>query len=393
MALRLAEYVVSGEIINTRKNSVHGYLSLRGCDRAIVLQLTGNCDADLAGKHIRFEAKSSPLVEAGEITEREMDDRHLAWMQIGVPGEMSANRQVRGFDCSIDEFLTRSKLGEQPPTEWKRCLYLEWFGQNGRIVVELVDPVIEFVDDTDTAIADVDTDDLDLDDLDADDLEDDDDDLPWDDDLDDLELEEDEDAAGLGGNGLGSTFELNEGDDSEPWNAPQYDLDDEDEDPYGLFPRDLGATLDAAVPNQPWESGPDEETLPQWKEWDEVFDGTKDVPLSTLFDPPLKLPPVDSLDDPQVEAQLKAILMQLALHNIAFHMCEHFTPRAAYKLLVEEILREQGAHPDLPRIGYTMNFDTSESCDECAAEFERRDAERRKNRPGSGDVPDDEMPF
>ena len=29
--------------------------------------------------------------------------------------------------------------------EWKRCLYLERVSQNGRVVVELADPIIEFV--------------------------------------------------------------------------------------------------------------------------------------------------------------------------------------------------------------------------------------------------------
>ena len=363
MTLNLSDHVSGGEIVNTRKNSVHGYLALRAGDRPIVLQLTGNCSDVLAGLHIRFEANPQPSTDSVPMTEDQFDELHLAWMQIGVPGKMTVTNAI----------------------SW---LYLEWYGQNGHTVVDLKDAVISVVSDEEIE-ADLIEDSLDFDsDLDAvdsgDDLED---ELLGDDQEDDLDDESGTQIA---------SFERTDDPDAEPWNRSSMDdADDDDEDPFGLFPPDLEASLGSSSP--PWSSEPDEGTLAQWKEWDEVFDGTKDVPLSSLFDPPIQLPPASSLDDEQVAALFNTILKQLALHNVAFHMCEHFTPRKGYTLLVEEILREYGTHPELPRIGYTMNFDTAESCDECTAEFERRHAER-KNEENTGEtgfdpLNDEEMPF
>jgi hypothetical protein len=273
-------------------------------------------------------------------------------------------------------------------------LFLEWFSQNGRTVIELVDPIIEFIQEEQPsaemeALAMELDDELD-DDLDEDDLDDDDFD---DDDLNDEDLDgDDSDADSL------STSDDGRGG---AWGDSAFGEGENDDDPFGLFPKGLEAELDKSAHASSWTPEPDDETLQQWEEWDEIVDGTKDVPLSSLFDPPLKLPPADSLDDQQVVCQLNLILSRLALHNIAFHMCEHFTPRNAYKLLLETILPEESTHPELPRIGFTMNFDTAESCDECAAEFERRDAERKAKRQHDSqseptdedDDLDDDAPF
>ena len=44
---------------------------------------------------------------------------------------------IRHFECSIDEFLQRSRSGDQPETTWRKCLYLEWFShRNGRVVIQ-----------------------------------------------------------------------------------------------------------------------------------------------------------------------------------------------------------------------------------------------------------------
>src|SRR5690606_28093208 len=45
--------------------------------------------------------------------------------------------------CPTEEYIQRCRLGEAPPTEWGRHLYLEWYGQNGRVVVELAGAVVE----------------------------------------------------------------------------------------------------------------------------------------------------------------------------------------------------------------------------------------------------------
>ena len=387
MALRLTEYVLAGELFNTKRNSVHGYIWLRDCDRPIMFQLTGNCLSDLAGHHLRFEARPNPMIEQGVLTEEEIDERRIAWMQIGVPGEMTAAKQVRAFDCSIDEFLRRSKLDEQPPTEWRRMLCLEWYGQNGRVVIELVDPLIEidpdesgpttlgFFASEQTGVNETTLNEDDLNeglDLEFSD------DVPWPED------------------------EANEfDDDSEDGAILAFEPmpDESDDDPYGLFPKDLEASLETSSSDQPWSDGPDPETLALWERLDALEDHSQDVPLCTLFDPPLKVPPPESLNDEQVVQALNSILMELALHNVALHMCEHFTPRSAYELLVNDILRNEETHPELPHSDMTQNFDTCWYCPECDAEFERRYAERKaQNDSTNGDTlgdfdPDGDVPF
>ena len=343
MTLFLSEYVSGGEIINSRLNSVHGYLAFHGCGRPVVLQLTGNCEGEMAGTHLRFDVRPDANgLEPLPVTEEQLNELDLAWMQIGVTAEMT--------------------LRKDPAR-----LFLEWHGQNGRTIVELQDPLLEFVDAVDE----------------TQEIED-------DDSLDDL----DDDDERPGTRTPQASFERIDDDDlSEPEEIAEVD----EEDPFGLFPADLKESLES---KEAWSPDIDDETLAQWKEWDEVFDGTKDVPLSTLFDPPIRLPSSDSLNDDDVAALFRTILAQLALHNIAFHMCEHFTPRGAYELLRGHILPEHGAHPDLPRIGYTMNFDTAEFCDDCQEEADRKygkaDSDIDAGDADSNsetDLPDDDVPF
>ena len=149
MAFRLGDKVISGELFNTQNYSVHGWLALRGADQPLVLNLTGNCDPDLRGKHIRFEARSVPERDDSTSCQANPDLSGIAWQQVGPTGTMTAARMVKVSDYPPAEFYIRSKLGEPPPTEWKRCLYLEWYSQNGRVVMELADPVLEFVDSED----------------------------------------------------------------------------------------------------------------------------------------------------------------------------------------------------------------------------------------------------
>lgn len=313
MTLYLSEYVCGGEIINSRKNSVHGYLAFHGCDRPLILQLTGNCSGDMSGQHLRFDVRPDPDgLEPLPVTEEQLDELRLAWMQIGVASEMTIRREPKR-------------------------LSLVWHSQNGRTIVELDDPLLEFVDSDEPQDPDT-TDDL---------------------------LDEDDNDVGT----PQASFERIDDVDMSEMDVTSTDADEDD--PFGLFPPDLTDSL-GSKENQ-WKPDIDDATLEQWKEWDEVFDGTKDVPLSTLFDPPLRLPPPEAMNDTQVAELVVTILAQLALHNIAFHMCEHFTPRSAYELLRSNILPENGAHPDLPRIGYTMNFDTSEFCDQCRAKYEDDD--------------------
>ena len=353
MAWRIGEFVVCGEIYNTHKNSVHGVLGLRDCERPVSLQLTGNCDPDLAGRSFRFEVRESRMLDTRSTSEAELDEQHFAWMQVGSPGNMTAARMVRAFDCSIEEFLRRSQLGEPPPTEWKRCLYLEWYSQNGRVVLELVDPIIEFLDGQPDVPPSRETEDISNDPFESGDSE-----PPVSGpQITAIEIDDDGNACVYD-----SSTQLEDSD------------DDDKDDPYGLFPADLESEIGASSSDSDWQPDENDETLKLWAQWDEILDGTKDVPICTLFDPPLKLAPADRLDDEQVRIALSVLISRLARHGIALDMCEHATPRTAYCYLVEDILRHEFAHPKLPVTNFVRHYSMSEDCAECQAEFERRSA-------------------
>ena len=147
MALRLTDLVVRGEIFNTRWYSVHGWLELEGQESPIQLELTGNCCPDLAGWHIRFESRAARN-EAGSESDTSPPLAGVAWQQIGPTGTMTAARKVKVTAPMPGRPHPRFELkGTAPQDEdWRRCLYLEWFSQNGRVLVELADPILEFVE-------------------------------------------------------------------------------------------------------------------------------------------------------------------------------------------------------------------------------------------------------
>jgi hypothetical protein len=377
MALRLGDYVVAGELFHTRSYSTHGWLALRDEEQPLLFELTGDPGPDLVGKHIRF---SIPEDRPRYDEVPPLDRKGLAWHQIGPTGDMLI-RQVRTFPCSTSDFVRRTKAGEEIPTEWKPCLYLEWFSQNGRVVIELVDPEIEWVDDAAEKAA---REQAAKDETDR---------------QDDPAAEPGISAVGIRRNDDGEfeTFD------------PLAEDDDDPDDPYGLFPPGLDDELagedeipygddEESAGNDPpqprsWRDMPgiDEKTAELYESWDEVAHGTKDVPFWEVFDPPIKILPAsttDAMDDAAISVVFKELLMRLALLGVSLSICEHYTPRRAYRLLVDEILPENGVHPSLPSIGFVQGYMTSEHCAECDAEFDREFEERKRREEGeSGDSP------
>ncbi len=379
MALRLGELVVCGELRNTQKNSTCGWLGLKGFKRPLTFELTGDCAHDLFGRHIRFEVRDPPKEDdtADDTEESEAAKLEaikltgLKWQQIGPTGTMTAARRVRAADCSTEELLFRLKHDEPPPMKWKRCLYLEWFGQNGRVVVEMVDPRIEFVaaDDHDSSDQD--------------------------------EVHDDEspigDDSSFEGHGLSITaFHLNENSDVDISDVtpPQCEDDvscDECGDPYKLIPDELQKHLDAQTREADQAlSGGDEsdETIRELELLDDLIDRGEGEPLGMLFDGPVKLPSPDSLDDVQVETELKGLLARLALCGIALHMCEHYTPREAYRLLVEHLCMEETGYPELRPTQWVQHFLTSEFCEACEAELAREFEEKKRHKQGDQPLDD-----
>jgi len=352
MAFRLDDFVICGEIDNTSNNSVVGWLGLRDREQPLPLHLTGNCDPDLLGRHIRFQIR-----ETQEATRSSEPLASLASQQIGPTGTMTAARQVRVFDSSVEEFYHHAKLDEPLPTVWKPCLYLEWFSQNGRVVIELVDPLIEFVEQED-------------DEADHDEPQAEAGSRPGD----ESQHEEQCEASG----------EHFEDDAFDPFAD---DEPDESDDPYGLFPSDLQAHLDAEGAELDTGMGGEgaSESLREMELMDSLIESGEDVPVGSIFEPPIKLPPADQLDDAEVEGALKALLARMAQYGIALDMCEHFTPRDAYVLLLEHICKEEGAFPELRDTQWVQHFMTHDFCPTCDAELEEE-----LNEQDGTDIEDDE---
>jgi hypothetical protein len=335
VALDLSGHVIAGELFNTRPYSTHGWLALRGERSPMIFQLTGNCSAELQGKHLRFSIpEDRPLPPAAV----PLEPKTLAWQQVGPTEALNIRREGA-----------------------RTVLHLAWQSQNGDVVVELVDPELEWVDDEkeDQAQATADA--------------------PSDEDIFISHRADDEE-------GFHSAFDV-----------PPPDADALADDPYELFPPGLDAELTDgedpfAVPNhppaekRPWDEvipGLDPETKRMYEEWDEVTDGSKDVPFSEAFDPAIVVytpEQLDSLADEAVETALKQLLARLALLGVAVAVCEHFTPRLAYRMIVEEILPSHGVHPRLPQIGWVQHYDTSEFCRKCEEKFDREFEEYERER-------------
>ena len=61
----------------------------------------------------------------------------IATDQSGNVGDVTADQMLKHFECSVEEFVERSRAGEPPSTTWRKALYLEWFStKNGRVVIQ-----------------------------------------------------------------------------------------------------------------------------------------------------------------------------------------------------------------------------------------------------------------
>ncbi len=383
MAHHIGDYIMRGELRNTRANGVYGWLQFTP-DSGVHMELTGNFRGQLARKHIKFSTPRSWQSDHKRFEPLPDEIQRLVDRQIGVVGDVRI-RRVRVPTIPLPEYSQLDPAGQQRCSVEKDCLYLEWYSQNGRVVAEIVDPAIEYLDEQqserdeppefepmgdglDSSIAETY---LDLEGraIDDDDLED--------------ELASHEGA----------------------------DLDDADEgdDPYGLFAPDLDQSVAEALksPDSPlgdefdgsynqdggdgtprsWDDvipGLDPTIKAMYEQWDEIFEGKKDEPVSYLFDTPLRLPPPDRVStDREAQPLVVAILAKLALLSVAVDVCEHFTPLQTYRLLMTEILPTAKVHPNLAASRMIQHYSTSDHCDACEAEFE---AEYNARQPSDDDL-------
>ncbi|MBI4556620.1 MAG: hypothetical protein HY706_03485 [Candidatus Hydrogenedentes bacterium] len=364
MAYRLGEYVVYGELRNMRNYSTFGMIVLRGGEpgeeTVIHIELTGNCSPDLQGKHFRFRPgeydTTGPVFRRGEHS-------RFRDCQIGPTGTMTAHGWVRTFTCPVEEFIQRAKLGEPPPTTWKRRLYLEWFSQNGRVVIEMAGPVVEECvraakDENDEGEW-----------------------IP----LPNLAPVPDEEEMKRT-HGLGVTIVRREEDGihTEHWESRKKPdvSDDENESAPDALQRELDREAAAVERAIRGEREADDDVMREMELMDYCIDHSDGQPVHSLLEDFEDLPPPAELDDEEVEMRLKVLLSSLARIGVALDVCEHFTPRDCYALLREKILPKENVFGELAGTGWVQHMCTYEYCAECEAEFEAKYEEREKRDAG-----------
>jgi len=353
MAVRLGEYVVYGELRNTRNYSTHGVIVLRGEaegeETVVHLELTGNCDPDLRGKGFRFWPEETDAPNAVFSKERYAGFQES---QIGPTGTMTAQGWVRTMPCPVDEFMRRAELNEPPPTQWKRRLYLEWYSQNGRVVVELAGPVVEECTR-------------------------------------DPEGEEDEgDWAPLPNLALPPKAQG-----AQPTQGPHITMVRRDEDGVTIedwtpenparaaegfdpsIPDALQRTLDAEAEavDRAIRAGSDDkedDDIAEFELMDYCIDHEEQQAPASLLGDMRQFPRPETLNDEEVESWLKVVLAQLALIGVALGVCEHFTPRDCYVLLLDTILPEPSVYEKLIGTGWVQHMMTHEYCPACEAEID-----------------------
>ena len=384
MAHQIGDYILRGELRNTRANGVYGWLEFAP-DVGVHVELTGNLRGQLSRKHIKFSTPRSKQVGKDPFEALPEEIERLVDRQIGVIGDVILSR-VRVPTIPLTEFTKLDRTEQNRFSEEKDCLYLEWYSQNGRVVAEIIDPDIEYLDERQAEQAETPEFESTSNSLDSGIAE------KY------LEME----GRAIGDADLAAELagDFDEDLDGVLDSDEAFDSDDEEDsdsdDPYGLFAPDLDRSVaDALKPPsgsldggdeglldetggraapRSWDDvipGLDPEIKAMYEQWDEIFEGKKDEPVSYLFETPLRLPPPDRVtSDEEAQSLVVAILAQLALLSVAVDVCEHYTPQQTYHLLMTEILPTAKVHPNLAASRMVQHYSTSDHCDACDAEFE-----------------------
>lgn len=340
--------MVYGELRNNRGYFTFGILALRGDSpesaTVVRLDLTGNCGKDLHGKAFRFRPSGDP--QQGPVFR---EDEHPGFQirQIGPTATMTAQDWVRALPCSVEEYVHRSKLGEPLPTKWARRLYLEWYSQNGRVVVEMAGPIVEECTREPKGQ---------------------DDEGEWAP-LPNLALPPDERPTG--GPDI-TLIRLDDDGNAQVEHIEPPDPHDERDTASESLLADLQRVLDAEASAIDRVLQDDESGIAEHELMDHCIQHGERQPIDAMLGDFRKLPPPEDLDDRALEVQLKSVLGRLAMIGVALGVCEHYTPRDCYRLLRDTILPDEKAYEELVGTGWVQNFSTHEYCRACDAEFEER---------------------
>ena len=133
MAWRPSEWVTDGEIDNSVRGWTVGWIKIQGREEPLRLKLAGNCHPDLAGWKFKI-VRTDPIPDWAQPLQH-LDN--IATNQSGHVGDVTVDQDIKHFECSEEEFVHQSYASEQPPTVWRKALYLEWFSnRNGRCVIQ-----------------------------------------------------------------------------------------------------------------------------------------------------------------------------------------------------------------------------------------------------------------
>lgn len=121
MAWRPTEYLICGELDNTRPNKVTGWMKFAGLKENVTFDLEGNFHRDIRGAKVHLRGDANGDIEKAR---KYMDG--FAQHQTGCVGDMTAG--LPPYDYTKDE------------------AYFEWYGaENGRVVIELDQSQVELL--------------------------------------------------------------------------------------------------------------------------------------------------------------------------------------------------------------------------------------------------------
>lgn len=364
MSLRIDSYVLRGELDNTSRNRIRGWIEVvrdsehpehrRTC---ALLSLTGNLSGAAAGARLKFEVLD--LIDPQDIPGI---DHSFQQQQVGI----LRDSQIRIAESPAEpssETGTQSQTDRSDQQSALGSIYLDWSSQNGPVTLELLNTRITFLEPGNSSGL----------------LE-----LPG---LHDSDLPAELKVFIHRARGL-----LQDQANEEPLDERDEQRSAEHADEGDLY-RFLDATTEenirrsAELPEEvnETESVEDELRIPpelrdlvqsitpdaeqMFQQLNEVLQGNQDEPLSWVLDEPLRLPVADQLESEEEAWQvLGTLLAALARKGVAFDMCPHFTAIEGYRLLTEVLLPEARIHPNLPGTGFVCHFTSASCCDECQSD-------------------------
>ena len=114
MAWRPTPYLVAGELDNTVRGKVTGWMHYVGVDGNVTFDLDGEFHRDIRGAKIQFDGTAFDNMD---IIRASLEMRYFALHQTGKVGDITTGL---------------------PPQDYVKYPYIEWYSdQNGRVVLEL----------------------------------------------------------------------------------------------------------------------------------------------------------------------------------------------------------------------------------------------------------------